>query len=95
MALFKSPSDRKQIGIIAERMFDKNRTRFMSAYFHETERAFGSIFVDIAQTRRVISKYRVTFSALVVDIRLLTAPQNRSKQSKRPITRKTFPAKLD
>ena len=31
MALFRSPSDRKQIGIIAERMFDKNRQRFMSA----------------------------------------------------------------
>ena len=51
--------------------------------------------LTIAQTRRVISKYWVAFSALVVDIRLLTAPQNRSKQSKRPITRKTFPAKLD
>ena len=25
MALFRSPSDRKQIGIIAERMFGKNR----------------------------------------------------------------------
>ena len=46
MALFRSPSDRKQIGIIAERMFDKKRSRFMSAYFQETERAFGYIFVD-------------------------------------------------
>ena len=46
MALFRSPSDRKQLGIIAERMFDKNRPRFMSAYFQETERAFGYIFVD-------------------------------------------------
>ena len=46
MALFRSPSDRKQIGIIAERRFDKIRPRFMSAYFQETERAFGYIFVD-------------------------------------------------
>ena len=46
MALFRSPSDRKQIGIIAERMFDKNRPRFMSGYFQKTERAFGYIFVD-------------------------------------------------
>ena len=46
LAVFRSPSDRKQIGIIAERMFDKNRPRFMSAYFQETERAFGYIFVD-------------------------------------------------
>ena len=35
MALFRSPSDRKQIGIIAERKFDKNRPRFMSAYFQK------------------------------------------------------------
>ena len=46
MALFPSPSDRKQIGIIAERMFNKNSPRFMSSYFQETERAFGYIFVD-------------------------------------------------
>ena len=46
MALFRSPSDRKQIGIIAERMFDKKRPRFMSAYCQETKRAFGYIFVD-------------------------------------------------
>ena len=38
MALFRSPSDRKQIGIIAERMFDKNRQRLMSAYYQETDK---------------------------------------------------------
>ena len=46
MAVFRSPSDREQIGIIAERMFDKNRQRFMTAYYQETERAFRYIFVD-------------------------------------------------
>ncbi|CAH3154550.1 unnamed protein product [Porites lobata] len=46
MALFRSPSDRKQIGIVAERMFDKNRQRFMTAYYQETERPYGYIFVD-------------------------------------------------
>ena len=46
MALFRSPSDRKQIGIIAERMFDKNRQRFMAAYYRETEKPYGYIFVD-------------------------------------------------
>ena len=30
LALFRSPSDRKQIGIIGERMFDKNRVHFMT-----------------------------------------------------------------
>lgn len=46
MALFRSPSDRKQIGIIAERMFDKNRDQFMMAYNRETEKPFGYILVD-------------------------------------------------
>ena len=55
MAFFRSPSHRKQIGIIAEREFKKNRLLFMSAYFQETERAFGYIFVNliIAKARRV------------------------------------------
>ena len=46
MALFCSPSDRKQIDVIAERMFDKNRQRFMAAYYRETEKPYGYIFVD-------------------------------------------------
>ena len=46
MALFRSPSDRKQIGIIAERMFDKNRQRFMSAYYQETDKPHWYRFVD-------------------------------------------------
>ena len=41
MALFKSHSDRKQIGIIEERMFEKNIIHFMSAYYKETEKPFG------------------------------------------------------
>ena len=51
--------------------------------------------LTIAQTRRVISKCCVLSSAPFVDIRLLTTPRNRTKQSKRPVTRKTLPAKLD
>ena len=46
MAFFQSLSDRKQIGIIAKRLFGKNRPRFMSAHFQETERVFGYIFLD-------------------------------------------------
>ena len=30
LTLFRSPSDRKQIGIIGERMFDKNRVHFIT-----------------------------------------------------------------
>ena len=46
LALFRSPSDRKQIGTIAERMFDKNRVHFMSAYYKETEKPYGYLLVD-------------------------------------------------
>ena len=46
MVLFCSPSDRKQIGIVAERIFDKNRTAFMSAYTKETEKPYGYVLID-------------------------------------------------
>ena len=46
LALFRSPSDRKQIGIIGERMFDKNRVHFMNAYYKETEKSYGYLLVD-------------------------------------------------
>ena len=50
LALFRSPSDRKQIGIIGERMFDKNRVHFMNAYYKETEKPFGYLLVDKPDT---------------------------------------------
>ena len=46
LALFRSPSDRKQIGIIGERMFDKNRVHFMNAYYKGTEKPYGYLLVD-------------------------------------------------
>ena len=46
LALFRSPSNRKHIGIIAERMFDKNRVHFMNAYYKETEKLYGYFLVD-------------------------------------------------
>ena len=46
MAPFRSPSDRKQIGIIAERMFEKNRQQVMTAYYQEMKRPYGYLFVD-------------------------------------------------
>ena len=46
LALFRSPSDRKQIGIIGERMFDKNRVHFMNAYYKETDKPYGYLLVD-------------------------------------------------
>ena len=46
MALFRSPSDRKQIGIIAERMFERNRVHIMNAYYKETAKPYGYLLVD-------------------------------------------------
>ena len=46
LALFRSLSDRKQIGIIGERMFDKNRVRVMNAYYRETKKPYGYLLVD-------------------------------------------------
>ena len=46
LALFRSPSDRKQIGIIGERMFGKNRVHFMNAYYKETAKPYGYLSLD-------------------------------------------------
>ena len=46
LAFFGSPSDTKQIGIIGERMFDKNKVHFMNAYYKETEKLFEYLLVD-------------------------------------------------
>ena len=44
--LFRSPGDRKQIDIMAEQTFAKDRPRFMQAYNRETDRPYGYIVVD-------------------------------------------------
>ena len=44
--LFRSPGDRKQIQIMAEQTFAKDRPRFMQAYHQETDRPYGYIVVD-------------------------------------------------
>ena len=46
LALFRSPSDRKQMGIIAECMFDTNTVHFMNAHYKETEKPYGYLLVD-------------------------------------------------
>ena len=38
MVLFRSPSDRKQIDMVAERIFAKDRSNFMKVYAKETEK---------------------------------------------------------
>ena len=44
--LFRSPGDRKQIDIMAEQTFAKDRKNFMSAYVKETEKPFEYIILD-------------------------------------------------
>ena len=44
--LFRSPGDRKQIDIMAEQTFAKDRPRFMQAYHRETDQPYGYIVVD-------------------------------------------------
>ena len=44
--LFRSPGDRKQIDILAEQTFAKDRPNFMKAYTKETEKLFGYIILD-------------------------------------------------
>ena len=44
--LFRSPGDRKQIDIMAEQTFAKDRANFMKAYIKETDKPFGYIILD-------------------------------------------------
>ena len=46
MVLFRSLSDRKQIDIVAERIFAKYRLNFMSAYGSVTAKPYGYVLVD-------------------------------------------------
>ena len=46
LVLFRSPSDRKQIGIVAERIFAKDRPNFMKAYVQETAKPHGYVVID-------------------------------------------------
>ena len=44
--LFRSPGDRKQIDIMTEQTFARDRPQFMKAYSRETEKPFGYIVLD-------------------------------------------------
>ena len=46
MVLFRNPSDRKQIDLLAERIFAKDRPNFMEAFAKETEKPYGYLLVD-------------------------------------------------
>ena len=46
LTLFRSPSDRKQIDIIAERIFAKDRPNFMTVYGKVTAKPYGYVLID-------------------------------------------------
>ena len=46
LTLFRSPSDRKQIDIIAERSFAKDRPNFMTVYGKVTAKPYGYVLID-------------------------------------------------
>ena len=46
MALFRCPADRRQIGIMADRIFDKNKPAFMEIYKDITSKAYSFVVVD-------------------------------------------------
>jgi len=60
MVLFRSPSDRKQIDIIAERIFAKDRPAFMEVYTQETAKPYGYVLIDnqpkTSPDKQVVSK---------------------------------------
>ena len=60
--LFRSPGDRKQIDIMAEQTFAKDRPRFMQAYNRETNRPYGYIVVD--NHPRTTSEHQVVANVL-------------------------------
>ena len=46
LILFRSPSDRKQIDMIAERIFAKDRPNFMTVYGKVTAKPYGYVLID-------------------------------------------------
>ena len=46
LVLFRSPSDRKQINTIAERIFAENRFKFMQVYTKATSVPYGYVLID-------------------------------------------------
>ena len=46
MAIFRCPADRRQIGIMADRIFDKNKPAFMEIYNDITSKAYSYVVVD-------------------------------------------------
>ena len=46
IVMFRSPSDRKQVDILADRFFTKHRPKFLDVYERETEKPYGYVLID-------------------------------------------------
>ncbi|CAH3014214.1 unnamed protein product [Porites evermanni] len=44
--MFRCPSDRKQVDILADRMFAKHRPKFMDVYDRDNEKPYGYVLID-------------------------------------------------
>ena len=47
IVMFRSPSDRKQVDILADPIFAKHRPKFIDVYEQETEKPYGYLLNDI------------------------------------------------
>ena len=98
--LFRSPGDRKQIDIMAEQTFAKDRPRFMQAYHQETDRPYGYLVVDnhprTTSERQVVANvlgdcYTYPYVTSTTSPPLtsrITSPLKESPLPEQPVTRK-------
>ena len=110
LVLFRSPSDRKQIGIVAERIFAKDRPNFMSAYVQETAKPHGYIVIDnqpttsndkqvVADVFKQCKSYphistQPEITQAMADVELLPSVKQKVEMPKQPVKRKPKSEKL-
>ena len=79
MVLFGSPSDRKQIDIIAERIFAKDRPNFMNLYGSVSAKPYGYVLVDnqpkTTTDKQVVPTSLVTVKATLTSLKVHTQLQ--------------------
>ena len=60
MALFRCPADRRQLGIVADRFFDKNKPTFMEIYNNIASKPYSYVIVnnkaDTSSSRQVMTE---------------------------------------
>ena len=65
MFFFKCPADRRQIGIMAERIFDKQKPLFMEIYNEITVKPYSYILIDNKADTAVRERLSVVYLAPV------------------------------